>query len=612
MNLKNMSHNLTFSYFFAIIRTNFSPKPMKNNTKTTLKIFWKGNLRYPWLLIFILVGIIGASTAETITPLFYKDFFDKMTQDLSIIHPQTLIHILVYILFINLAGQMFWRLAIISASISESKVFADLSNFCFKVLHGHSFSFFNNNFVGSLTKKVNRFTRSYESIIDRIYWDFFPLVLGVGIILFVLFSRNFWLGLILISWCILFVTLNFLFIKFKYKYDLKRSELDSKVTGLLADTITNNSNIKLFCGTQRENTSFINLNEELRRIRTFVWTIGSIFQGVQGFLMVALEVGIFYLAIGLKQKGVLTLGDFVLIQTYLIQIFSKIWNFGHILQKVYEDLAEADEMAEIINLPPGIIDIDKATHLQVTQGAIDFKNVVFQYNDKNNILNSFNLAITPGQRIALVGPSGAGKTTVIKLLLRIHDLKSGEILIDGQNIAAVTQDSLHQNVSLVPQDPILFHRTLKENIRYGKPEATDEEVYTAAKLAHCDEFIKALPEGYNTYVGERGIKLSGGERQRVAIARAILRNAPILVLDEATSSLDSESEKLIQNALDVLMKNKTVIVIAHRLSTIMKMDRIVVIAKGNISESGTHTELLQNIDGLYKKLWEMQAGGFIK
>ncbi|MCX6779175.1 MAG: ABC transporter ATP-binding protein, partial [Candidatus Magasanikbacteria bacterium] len=417
---------------------------MKLNTKTTLKLFLKSNAHYPWLFAFILIGIVGATFAEAIGPLFYKDFFDKMTQDLTITNPQSLVHILIYILLINLGGQMFWRLAIISASLSESKVIADLSNFCFRALHRHSFSFFNNNFVGSLTKKVNRFTRSYEGIVDRFYWDFIPLFLGVGIILFVLFSRNFWLGLILVAWCILFITLNFLFLKFKYKYDLKRSELDSKVTGLLADTITNNANIKLLCGTERETAAFADLNEQLRRIRSFVWTMGSIFQGLQGFLMVTLEIGIFYLAIGLKQQGILTLGDFVLIQTYLIQIFSKIWNFGHTLQKVYEDLAEAEEMAEIINLPTEINDQEKATALKVTQGLIEFKNVIFKYNNKTTILNKFDLTINPGQRFALVGPSGAGKTTVIKLLLRMHELEGGQILIDGQNITEVTQESLHQ------------------------------------------------------------------------------------------------------------------------------------------------------------------------
>ncbi|MEK7558106.1 MAG: ATP-binding cassette domain-containing protein, partial [Patescibacteria group bacterium] len=219
--------------------------------------------------------------------------------------------------------------------------------------------------------------------------------------------------------------------------------------------------------------------------------------------------------------------------------------------------------------------------------------------------------IKPQEKIALIGPSGAGKTTVIKLLLRMWDLTGGQIFIDGQDISQITQKSLWENISLVPQDPILFHRTLMENIRYSKQEATDDEVIKAAKLAHCHEFIGKTINGYNTYVGERGIKLSGGERQRVAIARAILRNAPILIFDEATSSLDSESEYLIQDALDKLMKNKVVITIAHRLSTIKKMDRIIVIDDGKIIEEDTHLELIKKEKGIYKKLWELQAGGFI-
>jgi len=214
--------------------------------------------------------------------------------------------------------------------------------------------------------------------------------------------------------------------------------------------------------------------------------------------------------------------------------------------------------------------------------------------------------------IIFCAPSGAGKSTIIKLLLRQHDLMSGKIEIDGQRISRVTLESLWESISLVPQDPILFHRSLMENVRYGKPGASDKEVFEAAKLAHCHEFISQFPDQYNTYVGERGIKLSGGERQRVAIARAILRNAPILVLDEATSSLDSESERLIQDALDILMKNKTVIVIAHRLSTIMRMDRIIVVDEGEIVEEGTHTQLLKKKDGLYARLWKVQAGGFIE
>ena len=220
--------------------------------------------------------------------------------------------------------------------------------------------------------------------------------------------------------------------------------------------------------------------------------------------------------------------------------------------------------------------------------------------------------IQPGERVALIGPSGGGKTTIVKLLFRFFDLQGGKILIDGLNIALVTQDSLRANLSLVPQDPILFHRSLYDNIAYARPQASKQEVYEAARFAHADEFIRKFSQGYETFVGERGVKLSGGERQRVAIARAILKNAPVLVLDEATSSLDSESELLIQDALKNLMKGKTTIVIAHRLSTIMQMDRIIVIDNGKVVEEGKHKELLKAKQGVYQKLWEIQAGGFIK
>jgi ATP-binding cassette subfamily B protein len=269
-------------------------------------------------------------------------------------------------------------------------------------------------------------------------------------------------------------------------------------------------------------------------------------------------------------------------------------------------------MTVTLNTPHEIEDIKNAKQLKVTEGVVAFEDVSFYYHETRKIFENLNFNIERNQKIALVGPSGSGKSTIIKLLLRMHDISAGKISVDGQNISKVTQDSLWKNISLVPQDPILFHRSLLENIRYGKPEATEEEVRQAARLAHCDEFISAFPEKYETHVGERGVKLSGGERQRVAIARAILRNAPILVLDEATSSLDSESESLIQDALNNLMKNKTVIVIAHRLSTIMKMDRIIVLESGKIVEEGTHEELVKKPKGLYKKLWKFQAGGFIE
>jgi ATP-binding cassette subfamily B protein len=282
------------------------------------------------------------------------------------------------------------------------------------------------------------------------------------------------------------------------------------------------------------------------------------------------------------------------------------------MMKIYERLAEAEEMTRILNMPHQIIDTNKARTLKVNKGEITFEDVSFKYEEGEDVIKNFNLTVKPGQKVALVGLSGSGKSTLTKLLLRLYDVVGGKILVDGRNIAKVTQESLRNNISLVPQDPILFHRSLMENIRYGRFGATDEEVIQAAKLAYCDEFISKLKEGYQSTVGDRGIKLSGGERQRIAIARAILKNSPILILDEATSSLDSESEKYIQKSLDNLMKNKTVLIIAHRLSTIKRADRIVVISNKKIVEDGNHNKLIKIEDGIYKRLWNIQVGGFIK
>jgi ATP-binding cassette subfamily B protein len=332
---------------------------------------------------------------------------------------------------------------------------------------------------------------------------------------------------------------------------------------------------------------------------------------VQAAFIVMVEFLIFYYAIRFWQKDLVTLGTFVLLQVYILGLGDKLWDLSKIIRNVYEGFADSKEMVEILETPYEIKDLPGAKTLEVRSGKIEFKEMTFAFNETRTVLENINLEIKSGEKVALIGPSGAGKSTIVKLLLRMYDLASGSIEIDGQNIKNVTQDSLRRNVSLVPQDPILFHRTLLENIRYGREDATNEEVIQAAKLAHCDEFIEMLPLKYETFVGERGIKLSGGERQRVAIARAILKNAPILILDEATSSLDSHSESLIQDALDKLMKDKTSIVIAHRLSTIRKMDRVVVVDGGKITEEGTHDELLRKEKSLYKNLWNLQAGGFL-
>ncbi len=586
---------------------------MKTNTKTTLSIYFSETRRLWIHALIVIFGVIGASGVRVLIPLYFKDFFDILGQNTptSLIATQ-LITILGSIAILELTSWVLWRTTLFTAIRLQSTVLTSLNNRCFSYLHGHSFSFFNNNFVGSLVKRVNWFTKAYEGISDRAIFDFLPLITDLTIILVVLLQKQVWLGLAVLVWTILFLLVNWVLTKYKLKFDLQRNEAETKATGILADTITNQNNVKLFNGYHREIDRYGAANEVVRKIRLHTWSLDNVFDGIQGLLVLILELGLFYGAIKLWQQGRVTVGDFVLLQSYAIIIFDKVWNFGKTIRRVYSDLADADEMTALLLTPHEIQDTKTAKNLRVTAGAIEFEKVDFYYHETRKIFSKFNLSIIPQEKIALVGPSGAGKSTVVKLLLRMHELSAGKIVIDGQRINQVTQESLWSAISLVPQDPVLFHRTLLENIRYGKPTATDQEVIAAAKLAHCHEFISGFPDQYATFVGERGVKLSGGERQRVAIARAILRNAPILVLDEATSSLDSESESLIQDALNVLMKNKTVIVIAHRLSTIMKMDRIVVVDHGQITESGTHQQLLDRADGLYRQLWKLQAGGFIE
>lgn len=282
---------------------------------------------------------------------------------------------------------------------------------------------------------------------------------------------------------------------------------------------------------------------------------------------------------------------------------------GQALNRFIRDYGNIEEGLSEILIPHDITDAPGATPLTVTSGQIDFADVTFNH-EAVGVFNNFNLSINPGQRVGLVGPSGAGKSTLVSILLRQHDIDSGVISIDDQNISLVTQDSLRQAIAVVPQEPALFHRTIRENIAYGKPDATEEGIIAVAKKAEVHDFVSLLPEGYDTLVGERGVKLSGGQKQRIAIARAMLKNAPILVLDEATSALDSESEVAIQKALHVLMEGKTVIAIAHRLSTLREMDRIIVLENGTITEDGTH-DTLKSDGGTYDRLWGHQAGGFV-
>lgn len=586
---------------------------MRRTTKQTYTIFWRHARKYSWQLGVIIACLVAAVSTESVIPFFYKRFFDVLASH-QMPRPEVAGTLTMIILQAFLLWWVVWlcyRIEMFFNAYFEPRVYTDIMDSCFDYLQHHAHGFFLNRFVGSLVRRVNRFADAFEAITDRVLLDLLPMTLRALITMGVLWYWHWFLGALMLVWLILFFGANYCFALYKLKYDVIDAAADTEVSGRLADTITNNVNIKVFTAFGDEMRGFQDLTEKKRRAWMFTWRLSAGIEGAQAAFMITLEFLIMYVAIRLWNQGILTLGDFALIQGYLVAMFRRLWDFWRVLRDIYKRLADAEEMTEILETPHGVRDRAGAHELVVDKGAVEFRDVSFTYTKTRNVITDLNLDIKPGEKVGLVGPSGAGKSTLVSLIFRFFDVQAGGIYIDGQNIAAVTQESLRRNVSLVPQDPLLFHRTLRENIRYGRRDATDEEIMAAAREAHCDEFIGRLPQGYDTLVGERGIKLSGGERQRVAIARAILKNAPILVLDEATSSLDSHSEGLIQDALSRLMAGKTTIVIAHRLSTIMKMDRIVVIRRGKVHEIGTHHELVSKSGGLYKKLWELQVGGFL-
>lgn len=567
--------------------------------------------RFPWVFGLVFLATVGIQISELVAPLYLKKLIDILVSSSpspEIVHK---LFVLIGIFgLVSFAGWLTRRTQIYSLLYLESRVIANLYSSAFDYLIRHSYHFFISRFAGTLTRRVSKFAMAFETAMDCIMLQFFPTALfAVGTVIF-LFSRNHVLGIALGIWVVCFIAFQLFVAKLRQPLRAARTEADSRMVGALADAISNQNTVTLFSGGAHEGNIFRKVTDYWRAAVVRAWKADEFIWSALGIFMLGINVGLLYGAVVFWQRGLVTIGDFVLIQNYLLVLFNRLISMNRELRRFYDSFADAGEMVEILEMPHEIQNAPNAEPLKTTGCEISFKDVDFYFDESKPLLKDFNLSVKGGEKLALVGPSGAGKTTVTKLLLRLYDIAGGSIEIDGQNIAKVTQESLRDSIAFVPQEPILFHRTLMENIRYGKRNASDGEVIAAAKKAHCHEFISALPEGYQTFVGERGVKLSGGERQRVAIARAILKSAPILLLDEATSSLDSESEALIQEALQNLMEGKTVIVIAHRLSTIMKMDRIVVIENGKVVAEGTHQELLKQ-GGLYQKLWNIQAGGFI-
>lgn len=521
------------------------------------------------------------------------------------------IAILFLILWIKLTTIIFNRWSdffLIRMSVNVSKkIYME----CFKYFQQHSYRFFTNSFTGTLIRRINKNVWSIDRITDIFVFDISSIVLNNIIIFIIVWLQNIYLSFILLAWMSIFIIVQYRLYKRNYPYEIESNIRDSKVSGALADAVTNNINIKTFSSLDREYDIFEEVVSTRRKITRRKWFRAMAIWTTTGLFAAGLEFTMFYFAISYRATGLVSIGLFVLLQIYLFKIIDQMRSIGHVFRQFYQSIGESAETIEILETPHEVVDKTQNI-LKVTDARIDFQQVDFQYIEGAPIFTKLDLKIKPGEKVAIVGESWWGKTTVVKLLFRFFDIQWGKILIDGQDISQVTQDSLRSCISLVPQDPILFHRTLRENIAYGKPDASQEEVIAAAKMARCHEFITSFQEGYDTLVGERWIKLSWGERQRVAIARAILENTSILVMDEATSSLDSKSEQLIQEAMDEVLRNKTAIVIAHRLSTIMKMDKIIVMDKWQIIEHGSHKELLAKENGVYKKLRNIQSGWFIE
>ena len=587
------------------------PTPKKNTgvVRYVIRDYWKHTKRYPFLVGALLCTGIVIQAAVVIAPLYLKEFVDIIASTSPVDAPARLTTVLGFFALFAFFAWGLRRVQFYFIALLETRVMADINMSSFSYITNHSYHFFISNFVGSLVRRVIRYVRSYETIVDAVIFQLYPVILLALGIVFVLFLRHPLLGAGLALWLVIFTTFQITLIRAIHAHRLAAAAEDSKVTGVLSDALSNQATVALFSGFSYEHERFGAAIERLKKKLYRAWKYEDNVWAVQGFLIVSVNIGLLFVALSLWRRGLLTVGDFVLIQAYLLTLFERLVQAGREIRHVFNAVAEATEMADILRTPHGVSDRSGALPLAVRKGEMVFKDVDFNYQEGNPALRHFSLHIRGGERVALVGPSGAGKTTITKLLLRLYDVHGGIVEIDGQDIANVTLDSLRNAIAFVPQDPILFHRSLLENIRYGRRDATEEEIIEAAKKAHCHEFITTLPKGYETLVGERGIKLSGGERQRIAIARAILKNAPVLVLDEATSSLDSESEALIQDALETLMLNKTVIVIAHRLSTVMKMDRIIVMENGRVTAEGRHEELITQ-DGRYRTLWNIQAGGF--
>lgn len=588
-----------------------------NTTKETVRFFWHQASRYPIMLTGMIASVpLAVLVNQFIPPLILASVFSKLSK-----HDFTTHHVwasfgpqlVIYAILALFGGIVMWRVVDKFNWRLEANVERDIAQRVYNHLLSQSANFHANRFGGSLVSQTNKLMGSYIRFADTSTFQVLPLLSSLTFATIILSKRAPVYVLFLIGFALFYIVTAFFVTRPVRKYSAEQAAIESAQTGYLADSITNVMAIKSFAGSAFERRIFASKTEKTRSALLTVARAHDKQQGYFSLLVNTISAASLAIAVISVMEWHANIATVFLILNYTASITGQLFSFSNSSLRNYNrSFGDAAEMIGILGIKPEIKDPVHPEKSQISKGHIKFEDVEFTHDGADGALfKDLTISIAPGEKIGLVGHSGSGKTTLTRLLLRFSDIDGGAITIDGQNIAHITQDDLRKAIAYVPQEPLLFHRSLRKNIAYGNRHASEEEIIAAAKKAHAHEFIESLPEGYGTLVGERGVKLSGGQRQRIAIARAILKNAPILVLDEATSALDSESELLIQAALQELMKKRTAIVIAHRLSTIQKMDRILVMEHGSVVEQGSHTDLIDQ-KGIYAQLWAHQSGGFIE